>query len=167
MPFAQHRGLHGAGDNPRIVHHKLLTFFVAYRAPVRGAQRPEQKPAEEVQVQLEQQVAQDLAAMDYGEIAALFTDMAYLRRRVGLHALHVFAERATYPTLRVGLERIAAGDSPAQIMTALESRLNDMLRESRLRYQATIAGALAVQKGCTPDETVEKIPQQAIEQSTA
>jgi hypothetical protein len=38
----------------------------------------------------------------------------------------------------------------------LESRLNDMLRESRLRYQATIAGALAVQKGCTPDETVEK-----------
>ena len=85
-----------SGDNPRIVHHKLLTFFVDHRAPVQGAQRPEQKPAPEIQAQLEQRLGEDLSGMDYGEIASLFTDMAYLRRRGSTLYTHL----STKPPIR-------------------------------------------------------------------
>ncbi len=85
-----------SGDNPRIVHHKLLTFFVDHRAPVQGAQRPEQNPAPEIQAQLEQRLGEDLSGMDYGEIASLFTDMAYLRRRGSTLYTHL----STKPPIR-------------------------------------------------------------------
>jgi hypothetical protein len=71
-----------SGDNPRIVHHKLLTFFVDYRAPVSGVERPEQRPPEQIQERIDLRITRDLAEMDYGEIAALFTDMAYTQTPV-------------------------------------------------------------------------------------
>ncbi|HIG54572.1 MAG TPA: hypothetical protein EYG11_15345 [Candidatus Latescibacteria bacterium] len=142
-----------SGDNPRIVHHKLLTFFVDYRTPVSGAERPQQRETQEIQARLDKRLQQNLAEMDYGEIAALFTDMAYLRRQVGFAPLHALVEKANYPLMRLGLERIAAGDAPQQIIAVLKEQMKRELQEARVRYRAVIAGAMAVQSGMNPQET--------------
>ncbi len=39
--------------------------------------------------------------------------------------------------------------------------MDEMLQESRERYQAVITGALAVEQGCPPDETERKMRQES------
>ena len=148
-----------SGDNPRIVHHKLGTFFVDHRAPV-SAQRPAQQTPEEIEARLENRLHTPLAEMDYPEIAALFTDMGYLNRQIGLGSLDRFIEKANDPLLRLGLERMAAGDTPDHVMVALETRFNKDLLETEARYRASIEGVAAIQQGKTPEEVERAMREQ-------
>jgi flagellar motor component MotA len=150
-----------SGDNPRIVHHKLLTFFVDYRAPVSGVERPEQRRPEQIQERIDLRITRDLAEMDYGEIAALFTDMAYIRRQCGLDALRPYIDKVDYAMLRRGLEYITSDMPSKQIITALEMQLDAELQGAAIRHRALIAGALAVQSGLDPQQTEHRVREEA------
>ncbi len=148
-----------SGDNPGLVHYKLHTIFADYQTPTAG--RPERRTIEEIALRLELRLQQRYFNMDYGEIAALFTDMSYLARQNGLAALRPYSEKIDYPMLRLGIELIDS-DTPAdQIVEALEAQLGSDLQKTRFQYRACIAGALSVQKGDNPRETVRTVGEAA------
>lgn len=149
-------------DNPRLVHHKLTTFYIDFNAPTADATPiPRQRPPQAIQASLDERLSQkSLADMDYDEIAALFTDMAYLRRQVGPQALGPYAQKTDHPLLHVGLQQLAAEEPPQKIMETLEALLAEELQATKARHRATITGVLAVQEGEDPRE-VERLVREA------
>lgn len=146
-----------AGDNPDIVHHKLTTFFVDFQAPMSGTEPPQQRSSGEFESSIKARLQQNLIHMNYVEIATLLTEMAYIRRQVGLEALGAYVEMTEYPLLRRGLELVAAEKPLKEVMEVLETQLDAELKVADRRYRAVIAGALSVQRGDRPEVTEQMV----------
>ena len=147
-----------AGDNPRIVHHKLGAM---YQSEPSGLDRsPVAVPIDELTELISARLrGTPYARMEFDRVDALFTDMSSLARRAGLAALAPLIEVADAPLLRRGLEMIRDECRPEQFMEAIVPQLDEELRQTEGRHGMVIAGIEALQMGRTPHEIAETVRQ--------
>jgi chemotaxis protein MotA len=98
-----------------------------------------------------------LARMAFGQLAELFTDMGELARRQGVAALGLLVKVVDEPLLKRGLEMVLDSRRPDAIIEALESQLDEEIRQAQARQQMVIAGIAAVQMGDRPVVVEEKV----------
>ena len=140
-----------SGDNPRIVHHKLGTFYQAELSDPEAGNW--EASAEELATRLREM---PFAQLEFPAINALFTDMGNLARRWGLEALRPLIEAADYPLLRCGLEMACDKTEVSQLIEILEEMLQEELKQMEGRHRMVIEGILALQAGKKPVEVEQK-----------
>jgi len=154
-----------AGDNPRIVHHKLGALYQSEPSETGDSLR--KVAVEELTARLRET---PFARMEFGQIDALFIDMSSLTRREGIAALVPLIEAADDPLLRQGLEMIrdVLRQDPemirdeatvGQVIEALEAQRDEGLRQAEARHRMVIAGIEAIQQGKRPAEIAEIVRQ--------
>jgi len=146
-----------AGDNPRIIHHKLGAI---YQAELTDPEAGNWEVAvEELATRLRKT---PFAQMEFGQINALFTDMGNLARREGIEALRLVIEVVDSPLLRRGLEMACDRVEMSQLIETLEGMLQEELKQTEGCHRMVIEGILALQAGKKPEE-IERIAREAAE----
>ena len=149
-----------SGDNPRIIRHKMSTFYQAVRSGEDGGSG--KVTVEQLQGRLRESLGgTPLARMEFDQIAELFTDLGALARRAGIAALGPLVEIVDGPLCKRGLQMAVDGVHPDEVMGALEGQLDEELRQARARQRMVIAGIGALQMGMRPVEVEEKVRQAA------
>ena len=145
-----------AGDNPRIIHHKLGALYQSEPSESEGHLKKVQ--VEELTERLQEK---PLAQMSFDQIDALLTDMGILARHQGIAALVPLIEVADDPLLQRGLEMIRDRAGMDQVVEALETQRDEGLRQTEARHRMAIAGIEAIQMGKKPDDIAEIVKQAA------
>lgn len=91
-----------------------------------------------------------LAQMSFGEVNALFTDMAEMARRRGILALEQFTDKMDDPFLKQRIRLAVDGTEPDLILDLLETWMESLVHEQKRKYQKAIEGIMAIQSGDNP-----------------
>jgi len=140
-----------AGDNPRIIHHKLGAIYQSELTDPDAGNW--EVSVEELAGRLRKK---PFAQMELSEMNALFTDMGNLARREGVEALRLFIKVAEDAFLQCGLEMICDRVEMSQLVETLEETLDEELKQADRRHRMVIEGILALQEGKRPEEVKQK-----------
>jgi hypothetical protein len=139
-----------SNDPPRILHHKLSTFYEA-------EQREIWSEYQEVDVTelIDRLRRTPFAEMKFDQIDSFFTDMATLWLRSGIKGLKPLIEVASYPMLRLAFELVCADIDHDELCERLEAHLEEEMQQIKLCHHMVIAGIRAVWDLKSPEEVTE------------
>ncbi len=137
-----------SNDTPRIVHHKLTTFYEAEVGEHRSVFP--QFTSTQLAARLQQV---PLARMPLPDVDAFFTDLASVWRVEGVDGLSALAQIAQHPLLRRALEMIRDEASLGDLCQSLEAQRDEELELLELRHRMVVAGIRAVWDLNSPEET--------------
>ena len=149
-----------AGDNPRIIHHKMNTLYVV-RFGDRGWNgwgSAREVTAGDLVERLRQT---PFSRMEFDLVAELIADLGFLARRERISGLAPLVEAVGDPLLKRGLELMLDQADRDPVLKALECQLGEGLRQIESLHQMVIAGVEAVQSGKDPDAVAESMEQAA------
>ena len=157
-----------AGDNPRIIVHKLNAVYSPYH--------PNYRDGEGTPEQFRDRVAkQPVSSMDPDELTMAIHDAAEIARRQGFAALSTIVGAIDEELLRDGLKMAVdrvemrlrdgldwAADQAemSDMVEALEPRIHEATRAADLRYRLIAEGIAAIQRGVEPaalDEVLDGV----------
>jgi hypothetical protein len=143
-----------SGDNPRIVEHKMTTYFVEG-----GEYEPGPSTEPSLQKMIEDLGPTPVSRMSLNQMAWFYTHLASLRRQEGIEALAPIGEAADDSMLATGLREATHEDegrrAPQQIIEAMKAHLQDLRVEIERRHWLVIEGIVGIQMGKKPKDLVK------------
>ena len=120
-----------AGDNPRILVHKLHVLHTVYSEG--GAEyREEEGTAEQLRTRV---AATPVSAMSLDELTMIVRDVSEISRRQGYAALSELLDVIDDELLREGLQMAVDGVDGDEMAARLRKRIDEAVRDAEVRYR--------------------------------
>jgi flagellar motor component MotA len=139
-----------AGDNPRIILHKLSAFFLTFHEQLGADASPNSEvTVEQLADRLRQQ---SFAALGNADRAMLLADLGCLARTHGMAALAPLVDATDDALLKRGLELLVGKEDPGRIMEILGEQTTAQVLGAKARYTMCLVGIRMIQAGKKPED---------------
>ena len=139
-------GLVQGGANPYYIQRELQSLY--YTSTERRIAINSDISVSELRRKLQLTPSSQLSLDDISEV---FADFTIIARREGILALKEIPQLTKdEELLQNGLNLIISGVRPEQVQRSLETRMQTLLRDHRIRYRLIVEGFLAIRAGDSP-----------------